>query len=158
MKEAETINDVLKELQIKQIRDGIYTKIHKEYGKIANLSRDLFEFLVLRECLSRYDDAYLHQIAKNCEYREYLRSPYWKIIRNFKLYTDRQCRICKTNSRLTVHHKTYEHLGIEFRYLEDLDVLCWKCHIEERRKQPLPSNDKIIQEVVHNLSERFNNE
>lgn len=59
--------------------------------------------------------------------RLYYDTPEWKLIRKFMLrLSNHQCSICKSGSRLNVHHKTYEHFGDEWP--QDLTVLCRKCH------------------------------
>jgi len=89
----------------------------------------------------------LQKIARKVSYNEYLCSIYWKTIKRYLLYIHRQCYICKKRSRLTVHHKTYNHFGYEIFHLEDLQVLCWFCHINERKKSKLYFSKKIGKEI-----------
>lgn len=70
------------------------------------------------------------------EYRAYLRSPKWRLIRWLKLcMAGFKCQQCGATRKLQVHHLTYEHLYNE--HLGDLQVLCKSCHPladEERRR------------------------
>ena len=61
-------------------------------------------------------------------YREYLQTPEWQNLRIRKLKLAYfSCQLCNvSNVSLHVHHKTYERRGCE--YLNDLIVLCHKCH------------------------------
>lgn len=70
------------------------------------------------------------------EYGDYLRSPWWKFIRHVKIDDAGQnCQLCSaTEGQLDVHHRTYERLGDE--QLDDLTVLCRKCHSKFHDKEP----------------------
>lgn len=61
-------------------------------------------------------------------YEEYLETPGWRTIRRLKLRQARHaCQLCNSDDRqLHVHHRTYERRGRE--RLEDLLVLCERCH------------------------------
>ncbi len=58
---------------------------------------------------------------------EYLKSNHWQGIRKIALKrADYKCQVCgKRNTKLNVHHNTYENIGHE--YLTDLCVLCVDC-------------------------------
>jgi hypothetical protein len=70
------------------------------------------------------------------EYRRYLQSAHWKEIKTKALTAaGGRCQKCgKKHHKLNVHHVHYLTLGKE--RLEDLLVLCPKCHAKEhgRRK------------------------
>ena len=70
-------------------------------------------------------------------YPEYLRTPEWRRTRLAKLeQVDNNCRRCGfRNTRLHVHHLTYDHLGHE--WLDELVALCEKCHwvVHRERKE-----------------------
>lgn len=63
-------------------------------------------------------------------YRDFLNTRYWMIIADYKKHcADRKCQLCGSSTSVNVHHKTYEHHGIEIDYYkEDLIVLCKNCH------------------------------
>ena len=67
------------------------------------------------------------------DYPKYLESNYWKILsRAAKNAFGRQCHRCGSSDvRLDVHHKTYEHIGRELYFPDDLEVLCMVCHAKE---------------------------
>lgn len=61
------------------------------------------------------------------KYREYLISKKWEGYKKaiHYIYND-ECYICWSNDRLHVHHKNYDRLYHED--LDDLILLCWRCH------------------------------
>lgn len=62
-------------------------------------------------------------------YQDFLHSPYWRVVREYALERARyRCELCGSKRRLNVHHKTYEHHGLEHLHTEDLIVLCKRCH------------------------------
>ncbi|MEM9388355.1 MAG: HNH endonuclease [Pseudomonadota bacterium] len=68
-------------------------------------------------------------------YDSYLRSPHWQTTRRIALVDAfHRCRVCNSDERLEVHHRTYERLGRE--HPSDLTVLCRECHelFHERRR------------------------
>lgn len=66
------------------------------------------------------------------DYKDFLQTPYWDGIRNYKLKRAKYCcELCGGKGVLNVHHKTYEHHGLEhLRSVanKDLIVLCKDCH------------------------------
>jgi hypothetical protein len=62
-------------------------------------------------------------------YEKFLLDGYWGDVRAAVLERDEnQCQLCLSESCLQVHHKTYEHRGLEHIYLDDLITLCVSCH------------------------------
>ena len=60
-------------------------------------------------------------------YGEYIKSDAWKVRRLRALaLAKNHCQVCRAESRLDVHHNTYERLGHEGD--DDLIVLCRDCH------------------------------
>ena len=70
------------------------------------------------------------ETLRDMPYADFLNTYYWDIVRKYKLVKGNySCELCNTKGTvLNVHHKTYEHRGEEYRYLEDLIVLCSDCH------------------------------
>lgn len=73
-------------------------------------------------------------------YDEYLRTDHWKVVRQ-KCWErfNRKCAVCNANgdnTKLDVHHRTYENLSQE----EDADtvLLCRECHslFHDNKKKP----------------------
>lgn len=63
------------------------------------------------------------------EYKEYLQSEDWQLIRVARLRADNfTCRKCGSKQNLQVHHLTYERVGCEC--IKDLITLCKDCHSE----------------------------
>lgn len=63
------------------------------------------------------------------DYRNFLKTPYWFVISQYVRYKDKyKCRLCDAKGYLNVHHKTYEHRGLEIIYTDDLITLCGHCH------------------------------
>lgn len=66
-------------------------------------------------------------------YREYLKTDHWLELREEALKrAGNRCQVCAYKKNLHVHHNTYKNIGHED--LEDLVVLCWKCHKTFHRK------------------------
>ena len=71
------------------------------------------------------------------KYSEFLNTPYWDAISSeIKRKSKYKCKLCgKNNTALNVHHRTYEHHGLEFFYMEDLICLCQNCHTKFHDKE-----------------------
>ena len=64
---------------------------------------------------------------KKILYKEYLKSSAWGYLKNLVLKAaEHRCRLCNSDKRLQVHHRTYERIGHE--RIADLFVLCENCH------------------------------
>ena len=62
-------------------------------------------------------------------YEVFLGSEYWRYVRKLKLtQSGNKCQICGSKEGLNVHHNSYNHHYKEHKHLEDLVVLCRKCH------------------------------
>jgi hypothetical protein len=73
------------------------------------------------------DAIYSH--VKTMDYYDYLKTPQWKVIsEKKKRQAGYKCELCNATGFIAVHHKTYEHKGIEMDNLKDLVVLCDDCH------------------------------
>ena len=74
---------------------------------------------------------------KKLSYEDFLFTWYWRTISNFLRKTDKKCKLCNSIENLLVHHKTYSHHGDELHHLNDLVVLCDKCHkkVHDKRKK-----------------------
>lgn len=84
------------------------------------------------------EDLKKHTIKiRSMEYREFLESEYWQVIRT--LILDRhgwRCAICGSNQHLQVHHRDYTNHGQEHLHPEDLTALCDSCHAKYHNKLP----------------------
>jgi 5-methylcytosine-specific restriction endonuclease McrA len=69
----------------------------------------------------------LLNIEERIDYKTYLQSEQWKLIRDTALdLYDNKCILCDSTDNLNVHHKTYKNIGNED--IDDLIVLCKRCH------------------------------
>lgn len=65
--------------------------------------------------------------AGHATYADYRASPWWARVREDALHrAHNRCQLCATQTRLEVHHNTYERLGKEWP--SDVIVLCRSCH------------------------------
>ena len=72
---------------------------------------------------------------------EYLKSEHWKTLRFKKIIETNCCEKCTSKVSLDVHHLNYKNLfDVE---LNDLQVLCRKCHMAEHE------NDSTKKKVKH---------
>ena len=77
------------------------------------------------------------------EYTAYLKSAEWKLLRRKALdHADDRCQTCNSNKTLHVHHRVYpKELGTE--KLNDLTVLCNKCHYLFHNHAPLKNKQSV---------------
>lgn len=69
---------------------------------------------------------------KKKQYKEFLKSDYWKYVRINVLERDKnKCVKCSSTVKLHVHHLTYKNHGSELSNLSDLITLCCVCHKKE---------------------------
>ncbi len=84
----------------------------------------------VRTAPAETEPVYVERLAelRAMPYQEYLRTPEWKRTRTAALWCAAySCSLDATHTRgLEVHHRTYEHLGVE--RVSDLIVLCHDCH------------------------------
>jgi hypothetical protein len=65
-------------------------------------------------------------------YKAFLETEYWWILGQYvRLLHGDHCDHCPHALELQVHHRTYTHVGSEYRHLEDLALLCDSCHRAE---------------------------
>lgn len=67
-------------------------------------------------------------------YKDYTNSPLWKYtsshIKCSRGYTCEKCGAKLPPNGLVVHHKSYEHIGSELQYQNDVQLLCTYCHMD----------------------------
>ena len=68
----------------------------------------------------------------NRAYSEYTNTPLWKYTSSvYKVLGKFTCGLCGERfnpTYLVVHHRTYDHIGMELFYPEDVMLLCMSCH------------------------------
>ena len=88
--------------------------------------------------LCRRMDSELEAELAVMSYRKFLDTDYWNYLRDYVVITrGMRCEKCGWTSNadvdgLEVHHISYDHRGSEWRYMEELKVLCPECHAQER--------------------------
>lgn len=79
----------------------------------------------------KYDEI-INNAVNSLTYNEFLNTPYWEGVRQYKLkQAEYKCELCGKSGTLNVHHKTYDRHGMEHvRKVADKDlvVLCKDCH------------------------------
>lgn len=69
-------------------------------------------------------------------YRTWLGTVQWQHRREQTLERDDyRCQNCGCDEQLVVHHETYDHLGDEGSWPEDLTTLCRSCHDWEHQRR-----------------------
>ena len=128
------------------------SKIPINLEKIENKETFLFEELLNPFCVwgkvpirkrieivNSYSEEEIKQFLANrkfyLHYGLFLLTPYWKTIKSMMRQKYNCCQKCSSKSKLHVHHLTYKHHFYEHLYLDDLVVLCEKCHQEEHKKK-----------------------
>src|SRR5215831_7382600 len=65
-------------------------------------------------------------------YSSFLETHYWWVLgRYVRLLHNNRCDFCRSPFNLQVHHRTYDHVGAEYRHLDNLALLCNRCHLAE---------------------------
>jgi 5-methylcytosine-specific restriction endonuclease McrA len=111
----------------------------EEYDKAilsgAEKSTPGFRFQTLRRSMTPEKVREL----KYMPYKAFLKTDYWASMRAHILYRARyRCQLCGNSSRLSVHHRTYDHRGEEYEHLSDLIALCYQCHAKHHDKVVSP--------------------
>lgn len=86
--------------------------------------------------LSKEEYAFMQNNLRSmgfASYSEFLLSEWWQM-KQEAIYEAkvRVCEICGSIKKISIHHKTYEHLGNE--PLKDIMVLCSVCHLHEHNR------------------------
>jgi hypothetical protein len=111
----------LKEIDIKNSEEEIE---YIEYSVIEN-----YDYLLLNI------DERIETIYKEMPYQIFLRSSYWQIVSEYKKeISGHKCQLCISNVQLNTHHNNYKNRGQEYKNLNDLIVLCSKCHSKFHNK------------------------
>lgn len=88
---------------------------------------------------------------RKMNYQHFLDSLYWKAISQYKRKKLlNRCQVCNSGAKLHVHHRNYDIHGSELQNLDELTVLCEKCHnlfhksqkAEAKTKQPYKQKSK----------------
>lgn len=107
----------------RSFKDGVSAKV-----KVAEIMK-AGTFLGRNYFLNDED---IQNVIKGMHYKDFLKTPYWDGVRNYKLKKSGYCcELCKSKGVLNIHHKNYQNHGLE--HLEsiadkDLIVLCKNCH------------------------------
>jgi 5-methylcytosine-specific restriction endonuclease McrA len=75
-----------------------------------------------------------HKKGRKSNYSLSLNSEQWKEVRQRVIARDRKCVDCGSILYLEVHHLSYSHKGDELNNLNDLILLCSKCHQKRHNK------------------------
>ncbi len=66
---------------------------------------------------------------KNMPYQDFLKTAYWKTIRDYVVHRHNgNCQSCLSSRAIDVHHRTYRNHGREHINLGDLMPVCRQCH------------------------------
>lgn len=68
---------------------------------------------------------------KNMPYNDFLTTKYWQAITKQKKYNHPSCEKCKGTEKLHTHHPNYDIRGYELFKMDELVVLCHRCHLDE---------------------------
>jgi len=63
-------------------------------------------------------------------YTQFLETRYWSLVKALLLRARRdRCEDCGSRGPLDVHHVTYAHQGSEVWHMDDLKLVCRRCHL-----------------------------
>ena len=95
-------------------------------------AKDKINYIMYQKYGTNPDQDEIYKEINNMDYSDFLHTPYWDGVRNYKLKSaNYRCQLCGKSGKLNVHHKTYENHGREhMRSVADNDliVLCENCH------------------------------
>ncbi len=82
-----------------------------------------------------YDWNIIKDHIKKMNYRDFLKTPYWKTVAQKKKHQCAyKCQLCNSGENLQTHHRTYDTFGEEIFNMKDLTVLCDACHAKHHDK------------------------
>jgi len=86
------------------------------------------------QLFERYDEDDEDSLSRMPLYK-FVKTTYWDIIRKYLIYkNDSTCQLCNFVGFVYVHHISYKNRGREHLNLDDLIVICQKCHSEIHNK------------------------
>ena len=130
----------------------IYQDIKKRLGDLSNIHPSILEFELWRGMFAYLSENDLKEIRDKIKYRDFLRSPYWRVVTNYVIHTKKVCEYCRAEEDLKVYHRTLEHIGYEILYMDDLEYLCRKCRFDnmkyKRLKKKKTPDDKLFKTLT----------
>lgn len=146
------MNDI--DLLAKNREEEIYQKIKKRWGDLSNIHPTVLEFELWKGMFDYIPESELQEVRKKIRYKEFLRSPYWRVVENYVRHTRKVCDYCRAEDGLKVYHRTLEHIGFEILFMDDLDYLCRKCRADNmkyRRKKKKKTPEEELFKVMTDL-------
>lgn len=99
------------------------------------------------------------------KYHRYLKSNWWKEIRDNKIKKEKSCFICFSETRLLLHHYSYKNIykASKTKSVDHTIVLCFDCHnivhqIQHKRKVSYEATKKIVNDLRRQMFEAFRRE
>lgn len=78
----------------------------------------------------------IQKYIKSLTYENFLDTIYWKLISAIKKeQANNNCQLCNSDKKLTTHHRNYKIKGLEIDNMNELIVLCDKCHNKFHNKE-----------------------
>lgn len=116
--EANLVENTCKYIEKFLTPESTWVKGIKNYDKLLSL-----------RSISSCDKKYIEDYIKQMEYKEFLKTPYWKAIsEKVKIKSDFRCSLCNADKNLSVHHRTYSIHGNELDNMQELICICQNCH------------------------------
>ena len=96
------------------------------YGTIASL--DAFNYVY--EQFRPHEQECIVTYLRELPYKTFLKTRYWYAVRlKIQANAGGRCALCGSSAtRKEIHRETYEHRGSEHLHLQDLQLLCDRCH------------------------------
>jgi hypothetical protein len=117
--------------------DNLTTIIKNKIFNILNICENRFEDSIdeVMKLLLKNMDNDIEDFFVNIPYHIFLNSHYWLFISKYKkIKSYNKCQLCNSTIYLNTHHKDYKNRGKEYKNLDDLIVLCNKCHVKFHNK------------------------
>jgi hypothetical protein len=82
------------------------------------------------------DSPEVREAIDELPYSEFLKTPYWKAVSmKAKQKANYRCQMCNEGGLLHTHHRTYDNHGAEHLHMDDLIVLCERCHYQFHQEE-----------------------
>lgn len=100
------------------------------FDVVVNKNNIITIFNNLVGMIREVDKFVYRDFVKNIEYKDFLKTPYWKIVSYYKKYSvGFKCELCGKSVNLQTHHLNYDRHFFEHEfYKKDLECLCDDCH------------------------------
>lgn len=138
-------NNIINETEYEYFNSILERPLIKNIVMIKNIVNIFIDVQIVLKSIEKKTSYYeeLKNIMSNeleneltiMPYEIFLNTCYWHIVREEKRnLTGNKCQLCGSKSGLHTHHNNYINRGKEYKNMNDLVILCKKCHSKYHNK------------------------